>query len=161
MTRGHEILERTMIRRAIQIVTVMSTILLGVLVVLLFLSADALANFLNPWDHYLSLGDALHIGVWGSSGLDSRVVFFNDSDYGPYRGSITGVIGADGVVYPPLLHQRAFGDSWGIYYRYFRWSDSTLWTWMISLWYPIVVCAILPGAQLVRYWRKKMIAQVH
>jgi hypothetical protein len=113
-----------------KIVNVVSTVMLG-LAVLLFLTGDVR----NPWNHYLSFNDDFHVGVWGR-GLDSRIVFFNDAEYGPYRGSIIGFSDANGNIYPPLERVEAFGDSWGIYYRYFQWSDFTLWTLTVSLWYP-------------------------
>ena len=110
-----------------------------------------LAGFvISPWDHYLSFGDGSHVSVWGR-GIDSRIVFFNDAEYGPYRGSIIGFRDADGKVFPPLERAEAFGDSWGIYYRYFEWSDSKLWTLMVTLWYPIAFFAIMPSIGLLRW----------
>ena len=134
-----------MARRALKILTVLSTMVHGA-AVLLFLGGFGL----NPWDHYVSFSDSCHVGVWGR-GFDSRIVFFSDAEYGPYCGSIIGLVDADGHVYPPLEHEEAFGDSWGIYYRYFQWSDATLWTLMVSLWYPIVIFAIMPLLGLL-YW---------
>ncbi len=84
----------------------------------------------SPWDYHVSLSEETHVGVW-ARGLDSRIVFFNNSEYGPYRGSIIGLVDAKGNVYPPLVREESFGDSWGIYYRYFQWSDSILWTLML------------------------------
>lgn len=134
-----------MARRAFRIVTVASTVML-IITVLLFL-----AGYVStPWDHYLSFSDDSHVGVWGH-GVDSRIVFFNDTEYGPYRGSIIGIVDADGNVHPPLEREEAFGDSWGIYYRYFEWSDSKLWTLMVALWYPIAIFAIMPSIRLLRW----------
>ncbi len=79
----------------------------------------------NPLDCHLSITRDLHVGVL-NNGLDSRLVFFNDSDYGPYRGSIVGLAGDE---YP---HTNAFGDAFGIYYRHFSWPDTVLWTVMVS-----------------------------
>lgn len=73
----------------------------------------------NAWEHRLSLSRNFHIGVW-NTGLDSRLVFFNDAEYGPYRGSIVGLAGSE---YP---HTSAFGDTFGVYYRHFTWPDSVL-----------------------------------
>ncbi|MCA8988131.1 MAG: hypothetical protein KDA78_10840 [Planctomycetaceae bacterium] len=112
--------------------------------VLMFLAG----YIISPLDYHFSLSDDFHVGVW-SNGPDSRLVFFNDPAYGPYRGSIIGLTDQDGNVYPPLIHEQSFGDSWGIYYRYFQWSDSTLWTLTVTLWYPIVLFAILPLASLI------------
>ena len=81
--------------------------------------------------------------------IDSRLVLFNDAEYGPYRGSIIGLVDADGSIYPPLEREESFGDSWGVYYRHFQWSDSTLWTLMVTLWYPIALFAIMPFVSLV------------
>lgn len=107
------------------------------LFVLLFLLGYAT----NPWDHNLSLSQAFHVGVW-SKGLDSRIVVFNDSDYGPYRGSIVGLAGGE---HP---HTNAF-DVVGVYYRHFAWSESVLWTLMVSVWYPILFLSIWPVWRLV------------
>lgn len=129
-------------RRALKILTILSFALL-MATVLLFISGYALSS----WDHHVSFGDSCHIGVW-NRGLDSRLVVFSDSDYGPYRGSIIGLVDANGNVYPPLKRRAAYGDAWGIYYRYFQWADAKLWTLMVSLWYPIAILAIMP---LVRF----------
>ena len=94
-----------------------------------------------------SFSDDSHAGV-GARGLDSRIVFFSDAEYGPYHASIIGLADADGNDYPPLILEESFGDSLGIYYRSFQWSDSTLWTLMVTLWYPIVLFAIMPLARL-------------
>jgi len=134
----------SMSRWVLKMATVLSTVLLAV-AMLLFLAGYVF----SPWEQYLSFGGDFHIGVC-ARGLDSRIVFFNDAEYGPYRGSIIGIVGADGNVYPPLERQRAFGDSWGIYYRYFQWSDSTLWTLTVTLWYPIGLFAIIPMIRLLR-----------
>jgi hypothetical protein len=127
-----------MARRALKIATVTSTALLAVTAVLF------LAGYVfSPWEgQYVSLTKSAHVGVWGL-GCDSRIVFFNDPD-GPYCGSIIGLVDSEGNVHPPLVRQRAFGDSWGIYYRYFRWSNATLWTLMVSLWYPLAMFAVMP-----------------
>lgn len=133
-----------MARRALRKVTVLSTVLLAFAILLFFAG-----YVISPWEQYLSFSGDFHVAVWGR-GLDSRIVFFNDAEYGPYRGSIIGLVGPDGNVYPPLERERAFGDSWGIYYRYFQWSDSTLWTLMVTLWYPIALFALIPMTRLLR-----------
>ena len=102
----------------------------------------------SPWDYYLSFSDDSHVGVC-TRGLDSRFVFFNDAEYGPYSGSIIGLVDEDGNIYPPLEREEAFGNSWGIYYRYFPRSGSTLWTLTVTLWYPIAVFAIMPFVSLM------------
>ncbi|MBN1908231.1 MAG: hypothetical protein JW818_00700 [Pirellulales bacterium] len=137
-----------MTRRTLKIVTLMSTVMLAISV-LLFL----LGYVISPWDHFLSFGDDCHVGVWGR-GLDSRIVFFNDAEEGPYCGSIIGLVDADGNVQPPLEREAAFGDAWGIYYRYFQWSDSTLWTLTVTLWYPIAVFTIILVVSLL-WWTRR------
>jgi hypothetical protein len=133
-----------MAHRTFKIATVVSTMMLAISV-LLFL----VGYVVSPWDCHFSFNDDSHVGVW-ARGLDSRLVFFNDAEYGPYRGSIIGLVDADGSIYPPLEREESFGDSWGIYYRHFQWSDSTLWTLMVTLWYPIALFAIMPFVSLVR-----------
>ncbi|WP_231742343.1 hypothetical protein, partial [Stieleria varia] len=129
--------------RTFKIATVFSTLMLAISILLFIVG-----YIVSPWDYHFSFSDDSHVGVW-TRGLDSRLVFFNDAEYGPYRGSIIGLVDADGNVYPPLEREEAFGDSWGIYYRYFKSSDSTIWTLMVTLWYPIVLFAIMPLVGLV------------
>ncbi|MEX0712327.1 MAG: hypothetical protein WD278_08250 [Pirellulales bacterium] len=102
----------------------------------------------RPWEHSLSFGESFHVGVF-NRGLDSRLVCFSHSKY-PYFGSIIGIVDAEGNIYPPLKRRVAFGDTWGVYYRYFQWSDSILWTLMFSLWYPIALFATMPVAWMLR-----------
>jgi len=81
-------------------------------------------RFAAPRDFRLSLTPSLHIAASnarGSGGL-GRVEIFNDAS-GQYRGSIIGLVGADGKIYPPLDCEIAWGDAWGVYYRYFRGQD--------------------------------------
>jgi hypothetical protein len=93
------------------------------LAISLFLAIASI--WLDPMQHRLSLNDDFHLSVQ-ARGLDTRIVFFNHADYGPYRGSMVGILDAQGNVYPPLEVKRYFGDFAGVYYRYFRWSDATL-----------------------------------
>lgn len=130
--------------RPLRFITAASTTLL-VLTILLFVGGYKL----SPWEYRLSFGDSFHVGVWARDGLDSRIVFFNDAGYGPCRGSIIGLVGSDGNVYPPRIREVYIGDTWGVYYRYFQWIDGTLWTLMVSLWYPIVFFAMLPVSRLL------------
>jgi hypothetical protein len=132
-----------MVCRTSKLATILSTVMLGI-ASLLFL----LGFFLNPWDHHLSCGEKFHVAVW-NRGLDSRLVFFNNAQYGPYRGSLLGILDAEGNVYPKRKWEQSFGDSWGAYYRYFQWTDATLWTLMISLWYPISAFAIIPAKRVL------------
>ena len=119
-------------------------------ILLTFTIALWLAAFVaNPWDHHLSVTRSLHIGVWGGSDGPTFgcLVFFNDEEYGPYRGSIIARVDEQGNPHP-RYRVRAWGDSFGVYYRHFYFPDSdhTLWTLMISLLYPLAVLAILPLA---------------
>lgn len=123
--------------RLLNAVAVVCAVLLSITLLLLLV-----APFLDPIDIHLSLGRAFHVSVQCRR-FDSRIVFFNDSEYGPYRGSVIGLSDDDGNVYPPSQRQLSFGDAWGVYYRYFRWSDATLWTLTVSLWYPIVILSAI------------------
>ena len=91
----------------------------------------------NPWDYRISLNDDFHIGL-----LNGNIVFFNDAEYGPYRGSIIGLVDENGNVFPPLEREVRWGYTLGIYYRHFRWADSTLWTLNVLLLWPIAVFGI-------------------
>ncbi len=125
-------------RRQLRILRFAATTLL-VLAVGIFVSG----YFASPWKNHLSLGNSFHIAVW-NRGIDSRIVFFNDKGYGPYRGSTIGFSGGQ------LPHVVGFGDKWGIYYRHIQWPESSLWTLMVSTWYPIAGLAFTTVA-LVRY----------
>ena len=119
--------------RAFKIGVLVSVILLGVGVSLWVAALNS-----NQWDHRLSLGNSFHIGVC-AHGLDGRLAFFSDSEYGPYQGSIIQIAGI-----PPLEREIRFGDRLGIYYRYLRFADEgpILWTLMISLWYPTILFVV-------------------
>jgi hypothetical protein len=129
--------------RARAIATVSSAVMLC-----LFLLLFALGVATDAWNHRLSLAPAFHIGVL-NNGLDSRIVFFNNSEYGPYRGSIVGLAGNE------FPHTNAFGDTFGVYYRHFTWPDSVLWTLMVSMWYPILAFSLLPSWWLIRRTRRR------
>ena len=145
----------------------------------LFAVALWLATFaVSPWDHRVSLTDRFHVSVWSGFSGDTlgRLVIFNDAKYGPYRGSIMA-IGGEGTheEFSGLrISDYDFGritftnrngtidrlrlcDLPGIYFRHFDIHDQahTLWTIMISLWYPLVVFSILPAAWLFRRWRSR------
>jgi len=141
-----------MARRVFNAVSLVSAILLGCTVLLW-----AGAFVLNPWDHHVSLTRDFHMGVWG--GLDGpplgRMVFFNDDEYGPYRGSIVALVDDQGNP-PRTLTFVRWGDAYGIYYRYIHWSDSnaTCWTLMVSFAYPMILFGILPALWLWLRWRR-------
>lgn len=114
----------------------------AVLAVVILLLAAA-TSFVNPWDHRVSIGRHFHISVWDGFQGDAigRIVFFNDAEGGPYRGSL---IALEGESLEQL--ERVSFDWYGIYYRYFHWrAGDTLWTLMISLWYPLLLCLVLPS----------------
>jgi hypothetical protein len=94
--------------------------------------------WINAYDHHLSLTDEFHVGVGiYSPSFHPRLVVFNNTDYGPYRGSLIGLSDGQGGIVGGPLQMRYFGDTAGIYYRWFLWPEGTIWTLMISLWYPI------------------------
>lgn len=132
--------------RTFRIATVISTALL----------AGTLFLFLRSWENpsttpFFSVTSSFHIGIWhGADG--PNIAFFNNAEYGPYRGSL---IGLEGVVDPDLLRVSHFGMSYGVYYRYFQWTHTTLWTLMISMWYPLVAFSILPATWYYRFARRK------
>lgn len=102
----------------------------------------------HPYRQFLTLSDNFRIAV-ESRGLDARIAFFN-SEFGPYSGSIIGFVGDDEKVYPPIQREIGFGDTGGIYYRYFKWSDRVLWTLSISLWYPVALFSAWPSYRALR-----------
>ena len=138
--------------RAFNAASLISGVLLGCTVVLW-----ASAFVISPWNHRLSITESFHVSVWG--GFDEpffgRLVFFNNKEYGPYRGSIISLSDSQGNSVPPIT-KRAWGDLFGVYYRYFHWSDTgeTLWTLMVSLGYPLLLFSVLPAFWLwQRYGR--------
>ena len=136
-----------MAQRVLTVATWFSVALLGVTLLL------AVASFwINPWDHRLPFADRFHVGVW-RRGWDIRLVFFNDAEYGPYHGSIIQLADEQGNLYPPLESDVRLGDTAGVYFRYFRWADATLWTFMVFIWYPAAVFAILPAYCWIRRFR--------
>jgi hypothetical protein len=107
---------------------------------------------------YLSFAPDVHacLSRIPRDGLDVRFTFFSDALYGPNRGSIIGIADEHGNIYPPLLTRSAFGDRWGIYWRYFEWdpdavdSQSTLWTLSVSATYPLAGASTLPAIWMRR-----------
>ena len=150
--------QRSMPRRFFSVASFASAVLAGGTLVLW------LATFVtNPWDHHVSLTNRIHIGVWGGPGGDTlgRLVIFNDAEYGPYRGSIIQLGDGKGNLYPRFDRELVWGDSFGVYYRYFRWPDGrTLWTLMVSLWYPLLLFAVLPVVWVFRQKRSGLNAAV-
>jgi hypothetical protein len=89
----------------------------------------------NPLKHwsYVRLGGEIHVAVinrWGSN-----VVFYNEDM--PYLGDVISVDDR------PKISERGWSGC-GIYLRLIKNIDigATWWTFMISLWYPIVFFSI-------------------
>ena len=89
-----------------------------------------------------SISDTLHCSLWGSDdAMVGPLIFYNDEQVNNLRSSITSV----GGVMPRE------GDALGIYYWYLPLSDEdTFWTVTVSVWYPIILSAILPSLALLR-----------
>ncbi|MHC4691816.1 MAG: hypothetical protein ACYS67_03670 [Planctomycetota bacterium] len=164
-----------MARRCFTITSLISSVLLGFTLVL-----TIAAVWLNPWKQRLTITDSFHIGLGFQDDLIGRIVFFNDSKYGPYQGSIMGLSDKEGnLLYEggrarpirkclwsvgdysichvdyvneqgePVLKRRAC-DFPGIYYRYFVWPDTSLWTLAVSFLYPLLLFALLPALWIGR-----------
>ena len=100
----------------------------------------------DPWKHRISISQGFHVSLWGR-GADARILFFNNAEYGPYRGSMiqAGAVGSPPPAYPKVI---GFGDCLGVYYRHIVWPQKVLWTLMLSLWYPVAVfglCSVITG----------------
>jgi hypothetical protein len=100
---------------------------------------------------FISLSPNLHVSVGGLGFFG--IELFNCAECGPYRGSIVAIDGggpttegfdAPGIYY--RLHRYAVGDL--IFPNGFEW-----WTLRISIWYPLVITAILPAIWLPRRLR--------
>ena len=131
----------------LRIANAVSLVCLGAVVLLL-----AASPVLDPWEKHISIMEGFGVGAW-RNGWDVQMVFFNDATYGPYRGSLIDFpwVDAEGNVHSLLSQKMEFGDTWGVYYRYFRWPDNrTLWTLAISLWYFLPVCGAVPLVLIVR-----------
>jgi len=94
----------------------------------------------------LSLSQSFYVSV-----KNCVLVFYNQPE-GPYRGGIIALVDDQGNAYPRMEREVGF-NGLGIYYRYFRWPGTTLWTLMISILYPLAVFSILPLLWLVRRLR--------
>jgi hypothetical protein len=170
-----------MTRRWFKTISLISGVFLG-----LTLGLTIAAFWLSPWKQHLTITDSFHIGLFRGLGGDliGRITFFNDSEYGPYRGSIIGLVdeqgnllyeggraqpirrffwsvGDHGILCRTYVDERgepvqkeSSCDLPGIYYRRFEWSETVLWTLMVSFWYPLFLFALLPclwvGLQLMR-----------
>lgn len=166
-----------MTRRYLRATALISCVFLGFTLVL-----TIAAVWLNPWKQRLTITNSFHIGLFSGFGDDliGRIVFFNDSDYGPYWGSIIGLVNKEGnLAYEGGLARPIRKCSWkvgdygilhvdyvneqgepvlkrracnfpGIYYRRFVWPDTSLWTLAVSFWYPLSLFALLPGLWIGR-----------
>ncbi len=139
--------------RLFRYAVITSAVLLVVSVLLLLAGFAA-----NPLERRLSVTQDFHICLWRHRDVDVRLVFFNDHEYGPYLGSILGIVDDQGNVHPPLAGESCWGDCCGIYWRHFRWreawgrADPVLWTLMVSLWYPLILLSILP---VLWFWQQR------
>jgi hypothetical protein len=75
------------------------------------------------------------------------------SDEWPYHGSILQIGGQ-----PPIL-QKSGLDLPGVYYRYVRFPAHTTWSLMVSLWYPVLLLAILPAVWI--FHRRRFLRMNH
>jgi hypothetical protein len=71
---------------------------------------------------------------------------YNDAQYGPYRGSI---IAMESPGHPSGIVEHSFGTRAGIYYRHFHFPNGyVLWTFAISIFYPLGIAMAFPIAWL-------------
>jgi len=136
-----------MFRRIFNMLSLVSAILLAATIILW-----AWSFWTDPRKDCLAFSGDSHVAVeYG------RVSFFNDKEYGPYHGSIIALTSPEMPIERIFAERRGFGDTAGIYYRYFRWADSgaILWTLSISLFYPIIVFVVLPFIWVWKRWRHK------
>jgi hypothetical protein len=63
-------------RKVSKTIAILSTALLGITILLI-----VAGTFADPFNYALSFGNDFHIGVW-TRDFDSRLVFFNDRQYG-------------------------------------------------------------------------------
>ena len=134
-----------MASKAIQIARIVSFVASGAIVILF-----ALSLVLDPMEFHVSLTDEFHVGF-----LRGRIAFFSDAEYGPYQGSIIGLVDADGNVYPPLEREVKWGDTLGVYFRYFRWTDSTLWTLTVSFLWPLAIFGLPSALWIFVWWHRR------
>ena len=123
--------------------------LLGLVACLVLAMASPSVEDLRVQRLRLSRGFYISVANWG---VDVRLAFYNHPE-GPYTGSIISLEDDQGNVYPPIEREVAFGNTLGIYYRYFRWPGTTLWTLLVSILYPMAFFSVLPLLQLIRRFR--------
>jgi hypothetical protein len=134
--------------RLFNLATAVSAVVLCLVVVAWFA-----ASAVDPRKQFVSLSGSCHLSL-DARGADARLQVFNDSNHGPYGGSIIAVSGAGGSSNDPQV--SGVGDVAGIYYRMIRWQDGTsLSTLSLSLAYPLLLAALLPFVWLVRRSRRR------
>ena len=129
-----------------RIATIVSAVLLSLCV-----AATVLGVIADPSRHRIALGDEFFLGVHRFRGIQIRFVAFSDP-VGPYRGSII-----NGVANPS---RHGFGDTAGIYWRYFRWPTTVgqprtvLWTLSVNCLYFLIPLSILPSLWMCQHLRR-------
>ena len=131
-----------MMRRVFNVACLASAILFGCTIVVWLWTYN-----IDPRDVGVSVSDTFHVSV-----TRGWMFFYNDAEYGPYRGSIIALDG-DGV----FAKEQRFGPRFGVYWRYFRWAESgaVLWTAAVTLLYPLALFAVLPATWVWWRWRNK------
>ena len=132
----------------------------------------------SPWDHRVSFTNRFNVSVWSGFNGDTlgRLVIFSDAEYGPYRGSIMNIggentredfwgwhkadydFGRSTFTNPNgTVDRLRLCDLPGVYFRHFdiHGQAHTLWTLIISLWYPLIAFSILPAIWTCRRWRSR------
>ena len=165
--------------RKFNVATFASTILLCGTIILL-----VAAFFVNPKGQKISLTNNFHVSVWEGFGGDiiGRLVFFNNAEYGPYSGSIMRFggesdkearwgwsvgnydLGGITTINPKgNVDKLGFCTLPGIYFRHWKIHDEarSLWTLMVSLWYPLFLFSILPVIWSICYWRSRCAKTLH
>ena len=108
-------------------------------VCLAFTVACFLAGSVDPIQRFLTLRQNFHVSI-DQRPYGPALEVFNDSSYGPYRGSIISVSSPGR---PSEVKSRGF-DFVGVYCRHFRWPNGTkLWTLSLSLIYLVAMSAAL------------------
>lgn len=108
----------------------------------------------EPHVNYLSFRDGFHVSVW-----NGHSCFFNNKEYGPYLGGTIALLDSKKdkeEIDRFWSERRAFGPTFGVYYRYFHVprSGTVIWTLCVSLLYPVIAFAMLP---VVQFWKLPVI----
>lgn len=136
-----------MTNRPIRIATLASVLMFG-----LVIAGWREAGRVDPRREFLSLSSKLHITLTTFGPADARLTFFNDTNYGPYQGSIIHVGFPSDPNEPSVT---SIGDTAGVYYRKIWWPDGLMvWTLSLSLFYPLAASTVLPMVFAVRFFRR-------